>query len=131
MVIVGGGTAGCVLAERLSEDSHRRVVLVEGGQDTQPGNVPDDVLDPYPHRAYYNPRYHWSNLKARLGTFPAGARSSAQRKYEQGRIMGGTSSINGMMAIRGLPSDFEAWSRDGADGWSWGRRPPVLPEART
>lgn len=124
VVIVGGGAAGAVLASRLSEDASRRVALIEAGPDTPPGQEPADILDAYPIVAYFNRSYHWKNLGVHLNDRQDGA---APRRYEQAKVMGGGTSINGQFAVRGLPWDYEDWARSGATGWDW---ESVLPYFR-
>jgi 5-(hydroxymethyl)furfural/furfural oxidase len=120
-VIVGGGSAGCVLAHRLSTNPAVRVALLEAGADTPPGAVPDEILDSYPMPVFCGDRYIWPNLKARA------AEHAPAKVYEQGRVMGGGSSINVQAANRGLPRDYDEWATLGADGWSWS---DVLPYFR-
>jgi 5-(hydroxymethyl)furfural/furfural oxidase len=121
-IIVGGGSAGSVLANRLSAQSASQVLLLEAGQDTPHGKVPPEVLDSYPGTAYFDPRFHWTELKVRTEVVSHNNPSDSPpplRKYEQARILGGGSSINGQLANRGSPSDFEEWVSRGARGWGW------------
>jgi choline dehydrogenase-like flavoprotein len=111
-LVIGGGSAGAVVAARLSEDPGTRVLLVEAGRDTPPDAVPADIADTFPSSSI-NPSYFWPKLEAvRSVGLPA-------RPFPQARIMGGGSSVMGLWALRGVPSDFEAWVAAGATGWSW------------
>jgi 5-(hydroxymethyl)furfural/furfural oxidase len=126
-IIVGGGSAGSVLANRLSARSSNKVLVCEAGQDTPHGKVPPEILDSYPGTAYLNPRFHWTELKVTTEVISHNNPQENRpplRKYEQARVLGGGSSINGQLANRGAPTDYDEWAARGATGWNWDN---VLP----
>jgi 5-(hydroxymethyl)furfural/furfural oxidase len=121
-IIVGGGSAGSVLAHRLSARSANKVLLCEAGQDTPPGHEPPEIRDSYSGTAYFDPRFHWTELKVTTQIVSHNnpeADRPPLRKYEQARVLGGGSSINGQMANRGAPTDYDEWEARGAAGWGW------------
>lgn len=111
VLILGGGSAGCVMAARLSEQPGLTVTLVEAGRDLLP-DTPPEITSRYPGRAYLDGRNIWQGLQARYGDGPA-------RRYEQARILGGGSAINALLSNRGSPADYDEWAALGAAGWSW------------
>lgn len=118
-IIVGGGSAGCVLAARLSEDSGRKVVLIEAGRDLTEETMPPELRSGFPGKAYLNPAYLWPGLSATLSAPGSNDPGRQATFYEQARILGGGSSINGIGANRGAPSDYDEWRDMGLEGWSW------------
>ncbi|MBL8590216.1 MAG: GMC family oxidoreductase N-terminal domain-containing protein, partial [Methylobacteriaceae bacterium] len=127
--IVGGGTAGTVLAARLSARSGNRVLLCEAGPDIRADATPAAILDSFAAHAFLDSRFLWNDLRittdAQSHNAP-GARGRL-RKYEQARVLGGGSSINGQLANRGGPIDYDEWEALGATGWNWAS---VLPYFR-
>jgi len=121
-IIVGGGSAGSVMANRLSARSGNKVLVCEAGQDTPHGRVPPEILDSYPGTVYFDPRFHWTELKVHTEVISHNNPDASRvplRKYEQGRVLGGGSSINGQLANRGAPTDYAEWEARGAKGWGW------------
>jgi choline dehydrogenase len=109
-VIVGAGSAGCVLADRLSADGARVILLEAGPRDLHPWiHVPAGVL-----KLLKNPLVNW-NYESQ----PEPATGNRAIHWPRGRVLGGSSSINGMLFVRGNPSDFDNWAQMGARGWSY------------
>ncbi|OBH13583.1 hypothetical protein A5695_13670 [Mycobacterium sp. E1747] len=108
-VIVGGGTAGCVLAARLSEDCGTRVALLEAG----PGEGPARMSDPTAAFTLWGSDVDWG-----YSTEPQPGTYGAAHPYPLGRVLGGSSSINAMLHLRGHPAGYDAWQTLGAHGWN-------------
>jgi choline dehydrogenase len=109
-VIVGAGSAGCVLANRLSANGARVVVIEAGGRDRHPYiHIPAGYA-----RILDHPRLTWG-----FRTEPDAATGGRALDYPRGRVWGGSSSINGLGHVRGHPSDYDLWAQKGCTGWGW------------
>jgi choline dehydrogenase len=122
-VIVGAGTAGCVLADRLSQDRRSSVALIEaGGSDMRLR-----IRLPIGYGlSFYDPRVNWM-----YRTSPDAALDGRSGYWPRGRVLGGSGSINAMVHIRGLPSDYDDWASAGNAGWSWQDVRPYFARAMT
>ncbi len=119
-LIIGGGSAGCPLASRLSEDPSLQILLLEAGEDFPPGQQPEILNQAFVTSSKNNERFVWGDLKAAFFPRPSNSPDKRpRRRYHQGKFIGGSSSVNGMCAVRGIPSDFEDWEAAGASGWGW------------
>lgn len=118
-VVIGAGSSGCVLANRLSEDGKSRVALVEAGpRDTNPWiHVPIGY-----GKTMWNDRLNW-----RFHTEPEPTMGGRRIYWPRGRVLGGCSSINGLIVIRGQQEDYDGWAARGATGWGFA---DVLPYFR-
>ncbi len=107
-IVVGGGSAGAVIASRLSEYTDRRVLLLEAGPDHLAPDDADRLTNPM---TFAQAMTAWG-LNATLGV-------GREMGYAQGKVVGGGSAVNGALALRGMPADYDRWAAEGCPGWDW------------
>ncbi|MDD9921261.1 MAG: GMC family oxidoreductase N-terminal domain-containing protein, partial [Boseongicola sp.] len=122
-VIVGAGSAGCALANRLSADGRYQVILVEAGpRDTNPWiHIPVGYF-----KTMGNPGTDWM-----YKTQPDAGIAGRSISWPRGRVLGGSSSINGLLYVRGQPEDYDHWAQLGNSGWSWDDVLPYFKRAES
>jgi len=109
-LVIGAGSAGCVVASRLSETGARVALLEAGPRDRHPWiHVPAGVL-----KLLRDPRVNWN-----YSTEPEAGSGGRALHWPRGRVLGGSSSINGMLYVRGNPADFDGWAQMGCRGWGY------------
>ena len=111
-IVVGAGSAGCVVANRLSADPGNRVLLLESGGSDKSLYIQMPAATYV--KAIGNPKFDWNyEVEADPTT------NDVAKMISRGRVMGGSSSINGMIYIRGFPQDYDGWAERGNSGWAW------------
>lgn len=120
-IIVGAGSAGCVLANRLSADGKKTVLLLEAGADDRPTKAPSQFMSnlmihiPVGYaQGLKDPKINWL-----FPTEPDAHSGGRVHMWPRGKVLGGSSSINGLLYIRGQHADYDGWRQMGCEGWSW------------
>ena len=111
LVVIGAGSAGCVLANRLSANPAHKVLLLEaGGKDLSPWlHIPVGYF-----KTMHNPAFDWCYM-----TEPDPGIANRQLQWPRGKVLGGSSAINGLLYVRGQPEDYDHWAELGNPGWSY------------
>lgn len=120
-IVTGAGSAGCVLAARLSESGRHRILLLEAGvRDRNPWiHVPLGY-----HKLFANPALNWM-----FESEPVPGLNNRTSYQPRGKMLGGTSSLNGMVYMRGTPADYDLWRQRGCEGWGWDSVLPYFKKA--
>ena len=120
-IVTGAGSAGCAVAGRLSESGRWRVLLLEaGGRDSNPWiHIPLGYT-----KTFTNPRVNWM-----FESEPEKELNNRTLYQPRGKVLGGTSSINGMVYMRGTSTDYDGWRQRGCEGWDWDSVLPFFKKA--
>jgi choline dehydrogenase-like flavoprotein len=120
-IITGAGSAGCAVAARLSESGRYRILLLEAGRRD---NYPWIHIPLGYHKLYTHARYNW-----KFESEPVAGLNNRTSYQPRGKMLGGTSSLNGMVYMRGTPADYDGWRQRGCEGWDYASVLPFFKKA--